>query len=138
LRHRPAPATRAPPGGPPPCTWSIESGTLPDGLSLSPGVGVGVISGIPTTVETANFTVQVTSSAGDSVTKPLSITVNPGTFVIWPSNPTPAIVDGGAPGSVQLGAQLRPRIPPTITRIRLYNSAAHTRPHVRRLRSLRG
>jgi hypothetical protein len=38
-----------------PITWSIDSGTLPGGLSLNGTTGV--ISGIPTTAGTATFTV---------------------------------------------------------------------------------
>jgi hypothetical protein len=53
-----------------PITWSLESGTLPNGLALSGG---GVISGTPTTEGTFNFTVKATNEAG-SATKELSIT----------------------------------------------------------------
>ena len=54
-----------------PITWSIASGTLPNGLTLSSG---GVISGTPTAAGTSNFTVKATNSIG-SDTKALSITV---------------------------------------------------------------
>ncbi|HKA28556.1 MAG TPA: DUF4082 domain-containing protein, partial [Candidatus Binatia bacterium] len=110
--------------------WSIASGTLPDGLDLSSGAGVAVISGTPTTARTSNFTVQLTSSAGGSVTKPLSITVTQGSFMIWPSNPIPAIVDGGDPGAVELGVKFRSDVAGTITGIRFYKSAANTGTHV--------
>ena len=43
-----------------PLTWTVASGTLPAGLSLSSG---GVISGTPTTVGSSPFTVQVTDSS---------------------------------------------------------------------------
>ncbi len=55
-----------------PITWSIESGSLPEGLSLESETGV--ISGIPTTVGTASFTVKATNAAG-SDTKALSIDI---------------------------------------------------------------
>ena len=55
-------------------TWSIESGTLPAGLTLSPSTGQ--ITGTPTTVNTYSFTVKATNSAG-SVTKLLTITIGP-------------------------------------------------------------
>ncbi|HUB66305.1 MAG TPA: putative Ig domain-containing protein [Candidatus Methylacidiphilales bacterium] len=61
-------------GGTTPYTWSIASGSLPAGLSLS---STGVISGTPTTAGTANFTVQVTDSDGLSSTAPFILTVNP-------------------------------------------------------------
>ena len=60
-------------GGVSPLTFSIVSGSLPDGLTLDPSSGI--ISGTPTTVEVSDFTVQVTSSCGNSVTQPLSITI---------------------------------------------------------------
>ncbi len=54
-----------------PITWDIESGNLPNGLSLSSG---GVISGTPTLAGTFNFTVKATNDEGDD-TKSLSITI---------------------------------------------------------------
>jgi len=45
--------------------WSLASGTLPDGLQLSPA---GVVSGTPTAVDTATFTVEV-SSGGQTASK---------------------------------------------------------------------
>jgi hypothetical protein len=56
-------------GGVPPFTWTVTSGNLPVGLSLSPA---GVISGTPTAVGIASFTVQVT----DSETTPMTATAN--------------------------------------------------------------
>jgi len=55
-----------------PITWSLESGALPNGLNLSSS---GIISGIPTTAGTSNFTVKATNNLGYD-TKNLSITVN--------------------------------------------------------------
>ncbi|MHC4712245.1 MAG: putative Ig domain-containing protein [Planctomycetota bacterium] len=70
-------------GGVTPYTWSIISGSLPAGLSLT--ASTGEISGTPTTEETANFTVQVTDSQepADTDTQALSITIDP-----EPSGPT--------------------------------------------------
>jgi hypothetical protein len=67
--------TLAATGGVTPYSWSLASGTLPAGLSLSSG---GVISGTPTTAETSNFTVEVTDSQApaDTATKALSIVIN--------------------------------------------------------------
>lgn len=47
-------------GGTPPYTFALASGSLPAGLSLS---AAGGITGVPTTAETANFTVSVTDSS---------------------------------------------------------------------------
>jgi hypothetical protein len=68
-------------GGAGSLTWSLASGTLPNGLSLSAG---GVISGTPTATGTSNFTVQVTDSGSPalSATKQLTITVNPAPLAI--------------------------------------------------------
>jgi hypothetical protein len=52
-------------------TWSLASGTLPLGLTLSAG---GLISGTPTRATSYSFVVKVTSGGG-SVTKALSMTV---------------------------------------------------------------
>jgi hypothetical protein len=53
-----------------PITWSVESGALPTGLTLSGNT----ISGTPTAAGAFNFTVKATNAAGNG-TKPLSITI---------------------------------------------------------------
>ena len=60
-------------GGVTPYTFSIASGTLPPGLSISPATGV--ISGTPTAPGTSNFTVQVQDSTNATATASGSITV---------------------------------------------------------------
>jgi hypothetical protein len=58
-----------------PYTWSLPSGSLPAGLTLNSATGA--ISGTPTgAVGKASFTVSVTS-AGQTATQALSITINP-------------------------------------------------------------
>jgi len=47
-------------GGEPPYTWTITAGQLPGGLTLSTA---GLLSGVPTNVESASFTVEVQDSA---------------------------------------------------------------------------
>src|SRR5262249_14698379 len=78
---------------------------------------------------TSNFTVQVTAGA-QNVTKALSIAVNAPTASIWPSNPVPAIVDGGDPGAVELGVKFQADVAGTIIGIRFYKSAANTGTHL--------
>lgn len=62
-------------GGTAPVSWSIVSGTLPAGLTLDPNTGI--ISGTPTTVELANFTVAAADHSTPPATpqKALSISV---------------------------------------------------------------
>ncbi|MBI5376969.1 MAG: putative Ig domain-containing protein [Candidatus Schekmanbacteria bacterium] len=60
-------------GGVKPYTWSVISGSLPAGLSLSTD---GVISGTPTVKGTFNFTVQVADGYGTApVSKAMKLTV---------------------------------------------------------------
>lgn len=63
-------------GGTPPYSWTVVSGALPKGLSLSPS---GTITGTPTGATHAVFTVQVTdaSPSPQSTTAALSIDVVP-------------------------------------------------------------
>ena len=55
-----------------PITWTVESGNLPNGLSLN--ATTGTISGIPIAIGTFNFTVKEANEAG-SATEMLSITI---------------------------------------------------------------
>ena len=56
-----------------PYSWSVSSGNLPVGLSLS---SVGIISGTPTTAGTSSFSVKVMDGNGLSDTQVLSLTIN--------------------------------------------------------------
>jgi len=66
-------------------TWSLFSGTLPAGLSLS---AAGVISGTPSGSGLSNFTVQVTDGT-QTKTKAFALTVN-ATLAISTASPLPA------------------------------------------------
>jgi hypothetical protein len=59
--------------------WSVSSGGLPAGLTLSAG---GTISGTPAAAGTTNFTATVTDSSSHSASKPLSITVAPPSLTV--------------------------------------------------------
>ena len=80
-------------GGTQPYTWSLASGNLPAGLTLS---GAGTISGTATAAGTFNFTVQVADSANPPITvqRALSIQVAlpdvSGLNITVPPNPQPA------------------------------------------------
>ena len=66
-------------GAPAPFTWAVISGSLPPGLTfMTTPAGISAeITGTPAALGTSAFTVQVTDTAGNSVTQPLSITINP-------------------------------------------------------------
>jgi hypothetical protein len=69
-------------GGASPYTWSLASGSLPDGLALS--ASSGAIAGTPTTAGTSVFTAKVQDADGNSATAVLSIIIKAA------SNSTPA------------------------------------------------
>jgi len=64
--------TLAATGGTPPYAWSVASGALPGGLSIS---SAGVISGTPAASGTFSVTLQATDSAQVIATKSYSVTV---------------------------------------------------------------
>src|SRR5205085_10867403 len=57
-------------------TWTVASGSLTPGLSLSSN---GVLSGTPTTAGSYSFTLKVTDSSGASVSQAFQITITGGT-----------------------------------------------------------
>lgn len=60
-------------GGTPGYTWSLTSGTLPDGVGLSPA---GLVSGTPTATGTSEVTATVTDSAAPTpATKAVTFTI---------------------------------------------------------------
>lgn len=56
-------------------TWAVSKGSLPDGLTLSGSGSTAVISGTPTTVEQATFTIQVKGNDGSLMTKEYTLDV---------------------------------------------------------------
>jgi hypothetical protein len=74
-------------GGTPPYTWSLDTGSLPAGLSLNPSTGA--VTGTPTSNGTSNFTARVTDSLSQFDTQELSLTVTgPTQVTAWPSATT--------------------------------------------------
>jgi O-glycosyl hydrolase len=60
-------------GGTRPYAWSVSSGALPSGLTLS---SAGVISGTPTAAGSATFTAKVSDSASGSATKSFTLNIS--------------------------------------------------------------
>ena len=89
-----------------PITWSIDSGDLPADLSLNEDTGE--ISGTPTAVGTATFTVKATNSVGNdkkelsiTITKPQRYgTVSMGNYVYGEAPSTPSLTDQTGDGNV--------------------------------------
>lgn len=69
-------ATLTASGGTTPYSWTIASGDLPDGLTLT--AATGEINGFATVVAKFDFTVRCTDAAADTAIKVLSITVEAG------------------------------------------------------------
>ncbi len=84
-------------GGTGALTWTLDSGTLPVGLSLSTG---GVISGTPTANGSPSFVVRVTDVNGCFTTQALSIVINCPTITVTPASLPSATV--GQPYSQQM------------------------------------
>ncbi|HVP46238.1 MAG TPA: putative Ig domain-containing protein, partial [Bryobacteraceae bacterium] len=77
-------------GGTSPYTWSISTGSLPQGLTLSGSAGT--ISGIPTSGGTSGFTAQVSDAKSVKATKQFSIAIVAGlTITTAPGLPAAAI-----------------------------------------------
>jgi len=109
-----------------PFTWTVNSGSLPAGLTLAPSTGV--ISGTPTAAGVSNFTVKVVDSSSPAqtvISGSLSITINSAISVTTAALPngivgtaysqTLAVSNGTAPftwalnsGSLPAGLTLAP------------------------------
>ena len=117
-------------GGTPPYSWSVTTGTLPNGLNLNSSLGV--ISGTPTLAGTATFTAAVTDSGNRTSTKSLNIAILP-VKSFWSGATIPAVVDGGSDNPVELGLRFRSDVAGTITGIRFYKALTNTGTHVANL-----
>jgi Putative Ig domain len=83
-----------------PYTFTISSGSLPTGLTLS---SAGVISGTPTVLGTFSFTVKVTDSSNpaQSATQALSIKINPAPVVITTTSLPNGVVNAAYSATLQ-------------------------------------
>ena len=81
-------------GGSSPFTWSVASGTLPNGITLgSSTTSSTTISGMPTVSGSSSVTFKVVDGTGVSATQAMTITVNPpATLVITTGSLSAGIV----------------------------------------------
>jgi hypothetical protein len=77
--------------GTPPYTWSLASGSMPAGLTLSSG---GVISGTPTTAGTTALHLKVTDSAAVTGTATVNLTVDMTPAVTFTSSAAQQVSQG--------------------------------------------
>jgi len=94
--------TLAATGGKSPYTWSVTSGSLPPGLTLS---SAGALTGTGTLAGSYSFTVKVVDSVGASATQAFSLTVDPAaacTFSLYPAGE--AFPVAGGTGSIAITA----------------------------------
>jgi hypothetical protein len=81
-------------GGTTPYTWSISSGSLPTGMTLS---SAGDITGVPTTAGTSSFTAKVTDSSSpvQTATANYGVTIAQGTAysvaLAWTASPSSGV-----------------------------------------------
>jgi hypothetical protein len=61
-------------GGQTPYTWSVQSGNLPEGLSLNQN---GIIQGTPELASTSSFVIRLADTTGTSTSATLVLTINP-------------------------------------------------------------
>ncbi|MGA2831379.1 MAG: putative Ig domain-containing protein [Streptosporangiaceae bacterium] len=71
-------------GGTSPYTWTVSSGSLPAGISLS---AAGNLTGTPTATGTSSFTVKVTDAGSRTATEATSITVSAGVSTTFTAPP---------------------------------------------------
>ncbi len=84
--------TLAAAGGTPPYSWSIASGTLPEGVTLD--ASTGLLSGIPSGSGTSDFTVRVRDSAGRQASRAYRVDTAEGLIIA-----TAPVLPAGAAGS---------------------------------------
>ena len=121
--------TLAASGGTAPYTWTLASGTLPTGLTLS---SAGQISGTPSAAATFTFTVQVADGGQQTASKQFSITIAaaPTTRTIWSSATVPGTVDAGPDSAVELGVKFKSDVNGSIVGIRFYKASTNVGTHV--------
>src|SRR5207249_4705235 len=98
-------------GGTLPYAWSVESGALPPGLSLSAS---GVISGAPSVAGSYTFTIRVTAASNSTASQSFSLTIAPQAGVstaafLFPDRGGFSATSAGASSSINIGyASIQP------------------------------
>jgi endoglucanase len=94
-------------GGSGPYSWSLASGILPAGLTLS---SAGILSGTPTAVVTSSFTLQVKDATSVTITRAYSLAVGAGAVIVAPVISSSATASGvvGSSFSYQITASNNP------------------------------
>lgn len=88
-------------GGNTPYRWEIVQGRLPDGLQLTEA---GVIQGKPTTVGEQDFEIRISDQTGQSLSRELSIDIDPAPELVILSQSPLSLGAVGVPYRVQLQA----------------------------------
>ncbi|HEX7860398.1 MAG TPA: DUF4082 domain-containing protein [Verrucomicrobiae bacterium] len=122
-------------GGTTPYTWSVVSGSLPAGLSLSAN---GQISGTPSQVGITAFSVRAADSSNPQrvATKSLTLDVAGGAS-IWPTS-SPLNSGDGDSSAVELGLKFQSSASGNVTGIRFYKSPGNTGLHTGKIWSASG
>ncbi len=76
-------------GGTPPYVWSVTSGALPAGLTLS---ATGALSGTPTSAGSCTFAIQAVDSAGAKASHSYSLTVFHSVWLSWTASVSANVV----------------------------------------------
>lgn len=90
-------ASLAASGGWPPVTWTLMSGSLPPGTTLSKA---GMISGIPTNAGTFQFTIQVADSSASTAAQEFALTMGDAPVISAIVSAASALPGAIAPGEV--------------------------------------
>jgi hypothetical protein len=90
-----------------PLQFRLVAGSVPAGLTLARSFGVQSTSltGTPTTVQTSNFTVQVSDQAGHTASRAFTLTIDPAASLVI-TNQSPILAPGtvGSPYAISLFA----------------------------------